>query len=783
MRLPYATRFPLVVMALVLLGTLQARAQVPMDTFDAEGGDEDPALGDGEEPMPELAQGWRGAVRILRKKGPSDAAAEEQAAAEIFPDAHKVWMHVYGTDPRPVERARRGLSDWACAAGKCAISTAERSAPRPGTSTGMGQVAANPGDRMLRSIKVQTPTQPLPLTIWRPITKGNNPLTQVGSSISGATTTGQLMFDPVLLGRRNYGHVCAYPPVSETAKRGKADDVPLCRGGRPRTPTPDSAEMRLGMQWPRMSEMANFEYLAITDTCGNARVIPFQRSFAVPVFHVASGGCGRPDGRVLRVFPSGGWVRVTAFNLTKPASGNVVSATYRVTVPPLEDLVSANTPPMLFPDPKIDDLVIDCGPLTLKAPAGRDGVPQRSPSQLPGQNAPPGKSLPGQKAPPGKSLPGQKAPPGKSRPGQTPPPGASPPDEEGPTGRINQIPKGALAFKPDAQKGKKGRKGPPIMRGVPRVLPAKSANGKPLANEGLVLAPEPLWRGNCRIQLRGQTKRRLVAPLAMRVKITRTDQDNLGVILDEPWIVTPSNAIFRIPPLGARMDGESRLRIEVYSDPMSTDGNVILLSDAGRMARIENISSAQSGELRRLVGSVTVHTAPLCGDSNFETVEEAGNCLRGYFTVPAMLATLQVTRAPWVERPLITRSVLSAVGVAFAFDSYDPVERRAFPIAGHVGGFVQDLGDDRLGILSYVGIAPTLPILGEGGNTTSIGLLGGIGMEYVTRNNGPDEGFKPAAFLSIIVQVGQANPAAPSGGQAFGTYAPSPQGPPQTGTY
>jgi len=216
---------------------------------------------------------------------------------------------------------------------------------------------------------------------------------------------------------------------------------------------------------------------------------------------------------------------------------------------------------------------------------------------------------------------------------------------------------------------------------------------------------------------------------------------------------------------------------------MSTDGNVILLSDAGRLARIENISARQSGELRRLVGSVTVHTAPLCGDANFETVEEAGNCLRGYFTVPAMLATLQVTRAPWVERPLITRSVLSAVGIAFAFDSYDPVERRAFPIAGHVGGFVQDLGDDRLGILSYVGVAPTLPILGEGGNTTSIGLLGGIGMEYVTRNNGPDEGFKPAAFLSIIVQVGQANPAAPSGGQAFGTYTPSPQGPPQVGTY
>ena len=62
-----------------------------------------------------------------------------------------------------------------------------------------------------------------------------------------------------------------------------------------------------------------------------------------------------------------------------------------------------------------------------------------------------------------------------------------------------------------------------------------------------------------------------------------------------------------------------------------------------------------------------------------------------------MIATLQVTRAPWVERPIITRSILSAVGVAFALDSYDPVEREAFPIAFQVGGFVQDLGEERLG--------------------------------------------------------------------------------------
>jgi hypothetical protein len=134
-----------------------------------------------------------------------------------------------------------------------------------------------------------------------------------------------------------------------------------------------------------------------------------------------------------------------------------------------------------------------------------------------------------------------------------------------------------------------------------------------------------------------------------------------------------------------------------------------------------------------------------------------------------MLATIQITRAPWVERPLITRTVLSAVGVALAFDSYDPVERTAFPIAGQVGGFVQNLGQDRIGLMGYVGVAPTLPILGEGGNTTSFGFLAGIGMSYITNANGPDEGFKPTAFLSAVVQVGQANPEL--SGQAFGSFS------------
>src|SRR5262249_34085623 len=154
--------------------------------------------------------------------------------------------------------------------------------------------------------------------------------------------------------------------------------------------------------------------------------------------------------------------------------------------------------------------------------------------------------------------------------------------------------------------------------------------------------------------------------------------------------------------------------------------------------------AADAPRARRLIGAVTIHSVPLCGEPNFEMLTSVGSCLRAYLTVPAMVATLQVTRAPWVERPLITRSVLSAVGVALAIDSYDPVQRRAFPIAAQIGGFVQSLGEGRIGLLAYTGIAPTIPILGTGGNTTSFGFLAGIGLEYITNDAGPSEGLKPA---------------------------------------
>ncbi|MSP26767.1 MAG: hypothetical protein EXR75_16815 [Myxococcales bacterium] len=619
-----------------------------------------------------ITEDWVGAVRVLRVPGAgATGIAEAAAATEIFPDADKAWMHVVGTDARPIEAARRGARAWICTGG-CELTTP-------------GGAEAN-GAGLLQSIKLQTPMQPLPLTVWQP---------------DAADPTGKLLFDPRLLGRRSYRHQCAYPPVAVRARVG--DEVAECRDrGTAEAPTSDSAELFLGLRWPDTSELARFQYLAIADACGNTRVQPFQRTVTVPVVLVASGGCEQPDGRILRIFPGGGFVRATAFNLDSPAAGSVVSATFRVSLPPLEDMISPEPPPLLFPDPRLDELIVDCGPLSLK--------PAASPS-----------------------------------------PTASPAPGSAPVAAAPRSPVAVVAAT-DALNHH-------LVKGARLSTPATSTKQQPLAHQHLVIAPEPMQRGNCRLELRGQTKRRLIAPLALRVVLRRTDKASddgtSRPLFEGDWVVTPTDSIFRLPPLA--FDGESRLLLEVYSNPMSPLGNVVLVSDAARYLRRE-LRGTNAEQLVRLIGSVTIHTAPLCGESNFETAESAGSCVRGYFTLPAMLATLQVTRAPWAERPLITRSVLSAVGIAFALDSYDPVERKAFPVALQLGGFVQDLGDQRLGLMSYIGIAPTLPVLGAGGNTTSLGLLAGLGMTYITRATGPDEGFKPSAFLSVVVQVGQASP-------------------------
>ncbi|WP_438022632.1 hypothetical protein [Sorangium sp. So ce233] len=682
-----------------------------------------------------------GSLQVVRAPAGTAGAAAAGGGPEIFPDARRVWMSVRDTDPVPIEAARRG-GRWLCSGGGCAAQTGN-----PGQSA--------IGDQILRSIKLQTPTLPLPLTVWGRITEDGQRL---------------LDFDPVLLGRRSYRHVCAYRPVADITRfpagapaapaAPSPERVDVCRDGRPEPPPPDAGELTLGMQWPKQSEMADFHYLAIVDSCGNARVQPFQRTFTVPVLEVASGGCGRPDGKVLRVFPGGGWLRVTAFNLHAPAAGNVVNATYRVTIPPLENLVESNPARLLFPDPLADDLKVDCGPTPI--------APRAAPGILPPPASAPPPGPPGSPAAP----PGGPAPP-RAAPGRP---------RGGPGALAGALPAGA-SQRPaaPAQAAPSPQGAPPALAGLPpRRAPDADPSRpgpQPLAHGAVVISPAPLRLGNCRIRLTGQTKHRLVAPLALHVSLTRTDQMRGGapieLLQDGTWIVTPSSAEFPLPPLAEDFDGDARLRLAVYSDPLSPQGKVVLLSDAGRVA--SSLRSNEPGDperARRLVGSVAIHSVPLCGEDNFETLEGAGSCFRAYLTVPAMLATLQITRAPWVEKPLVTRSVLSAVGVALAIDRYDPVERRAFPVAAQLGGFVQTLGEGRVGLLGYVGVAPTVPILGSGGNTTSFGFLAGLGLEYITNEAGPDEGLKPAAFLSAVVQVGQAAPQVSSSRSAsFGTYA------------
>jgi hypothetical protein len=286
---------------------------------------------------------------------------------------------------------------------------------------------------------------------------------------------------------------------------------------------------------------------------------------------------------------------------------------------------------------------------------------------------------------------------------------------------------------------------------------------QPLLNGSVVIAPEPLRHGNCRVRLTGQTRNRLAAPLALHVSLTRTDRSVNGapveLIADGRWIVTPKAPEFQIPALTEGFDGDSRLRLVVSADPLSQNGKVTLLSDAGRVAA--SLRSSDRGDpdkARRAIGSVVIHAAPLCGAGNFELAENVRSCFRAYLTVPAILAMLQVSRAPWVEKPLITRNVFTAVGAALAMDAYHPVDRKAFPIAAQIGGMFENLGDGRLGLMGYVGVAPTIPVLGSGGNTTSIGLLGGAGVVYIINEKGPDEGLKPTAFLSVLVSVGQASP-------------------------
>lgn len=782
---------------LLLLAVVMVAASLPHAGQAQDLGDEDgptvaPTSGGGS------GADFRGHLQIV--KAPGSAPAESsKLGLDIFPEARKMPMSVHNIDPVPVERARRG-GDWLCANGKC--------------NTQAGDAGETPeGNAMLRSIKVQTPAMPVPVTIWRR---------------TELDRRGDLDFDPSLLTHRSYKHVCAYQPVESADPKvapKSPDHMERCIDGEPRERRPDEGEIFLGLEWPRRADLAGFKYLAVVDSCGNALVYPFQRSFVVPAIDVVSGGCNVPDGRVLRIFPSGSFLRVTAFNLEAPAADQIVQVTYRVAIPPLENYSEAEPAKVLFPDFKLNELVIDCGPQHAKSPTdaqgrplapggrsmrrkegpklvpvtddpkptpvvrkmGPDPIPGEEPSLDPVTDPPLEPTDPTDEPPP--SGPPAGPPPAGPPPAGPPPagppsagpapadPGTTPPATSPPKHDPVSAQKAALMGSKSGISGREnaaiGKAPPPPITGT-RTLGGIGA--KPLNHGTLVIAPEPLREGNCRIVWQSPLRARLTIPLALHVSLIRTDRvdghepQNLIPEDQRTWIVTANDYTYSLPALRSGFDGNSRLKLIIRSDPMNANGKAVLVGDAARVASVlhNDDHGADPNLAQRTIGSITVHTVPLCGESNFETLEEAGSCIRAYLTIPAMLATLQITRAPWIEKPLITRSVLSAVGVALAFDSYDPVERTAFPVAGQVGGFVQNLEDDRIGLLAYVGVAPTLPILGEGGNTTTFGFLAGIGMSYITNANGPDEGFKPTAFISVVVQVGQANPEL--SGQAFGSF-------------
>jgi len=266
---------------------------------------------------------------------------------------------------------------------------------------------------------------------------------------------------------------------------------------------------------------------------------------------------------------------------------------------------------------------------------------------------------------------------------------------------------------------------------------------------------------------------RIEAPLALRVRLFRTDvvddrtpeerQKGMrppGELFDVDWIVSSTSTALRLPPVGRALLGEGRLRLTITADPVVAGNAVVFFSDAAKASRAIRAAKAgipdlYAGALRRTLASTSIYSAPLCGGWQLETVEEVGNCIRGYLTIPIVLGSVSATRMPGQESTLTEVRTLGLVGMALNIDSYDPVEQRAFPLALQLGVGYQQLTDYKRGVVSYLGLAPTLPVLGEGGVTTRVGLLAGGGMTYIFDDYGPNEGFKPSAFAGLMVQVGQ----------------------------
>ncbi len=573
------------------------------------------------------------------------------APVEIFPLAAHAWLHTLDlgdADYKRIDAARRSLpGSWFCRtpAGAAACSAQGHVGPAEGYD-----------DAILLSIRHMLP--------W------------AASAITVYNRRQGLLYDPRLVGHavnnlsrwKGEGIPRPAPPPMPAPPRAHAGKQDVCPPVPMPSLPPSDGELQLVFRWPTPAETGDFRYIAVVDECNNAVVTRFARQFYVPAEVEATDSCtaagvGRGPLKLLR---GGTTLHVTAFNLDAPTRGNVLSSTYRVTVPNMETDADGHPAPVLVPDFSRDDLRLDCS--ATEAP--------------------------------------------KAKP------------------------------KPASDKCPAG---PP-----PRA-------GHAMADESFVIGPEPLRTGRCRIVFDSPRISRLSgAPLLLHVTLERVDvaadAGNRGLV-HASWLVSPGpGRSFVLPPLGA-IEGDSRLRLTVSSDPAGASGKAIVFTDALR--GVKHATGTTASGFRRDIASSTITTAALCGGWDFRTIEETGSCFRAYITVPVMLATFQMTRAPWEEKPIIDPSVPGGIGVALAFDRYDPAKQQAFPLSLQIGGAFEKLTDSKNGILAYVGLMPSLPVLGKGGTTTSIGLLAGLGLTYIMDSAGPNEGFKPALFVAVVIGTGQ----------------------------
>jgi hypothetical protein len=274
-----------------------------------------------------------------------------------------------------------------------------------------------------------------------------------------------------------------------------------------------------------------------------------------------------------------------------------------------------------------------------------------------------------------------------------------------------------------------------------------------LAESTIVVSPMPLLTGRCRIRLLGDLpKRARTATLALRVILQFTDH----LPLPNEF---PANTVFRISersvvlpavPIGE----ETRLRVSVVSDPANPMSTAVLLSDAVRYPQSADQGAVDPVPFMRTIAASTILAAPLCGPEKPVPLEQATSCLRVYVTVPLTVVSAQITRAPWVESPLVTANALPAIGAALAGDLFDPNRQRPFPLSLQLGIQYERLTSSKNGVTGYIGIEPRLPVLTQGHWTASIGLLAGVGTTYVIDSAGPNEGFKPTAFLAVVSEFG-----------------------------